>query len=71
MKIFVKMTCKNHKICIRMSEEDVKRILCKSKLLGLSVGQYMRFISLQADIEIVKVMSDKSLTNDIKRRKLN
>lgn len=54
-----------------MSEEDVKRILCKSKLLGLSVGQYMRFISLQADIEIVKVMSDKSLTNDIKRRKLN
>lgn len=47
--------CKNHKLCIRLSEDDIKAIKPKAELLGLSVGQYMRFISLQADVEITKI----------------
>lgn len=58
---------KTIKVTIRISGEEEKKIEAKANIVGLSVGQYMRFISLQAEIEVkTKEMSDKKRTTIIK-----
>lgn len=45
---------KNNKVTVRLDERETERIQAKADLVGLSIGQYMRFISLSADIEVNK-----------------
>lgn len=48
-------TKKNYKISVRLSEDECYKIEKKAALIGLSIGQYMRFISLNADISVSEI----------------
>jgi hypothetical protein len=43
---------KNHIIPVRYSDEEEKKIEKKAALLGMKKSEYIRFISLNADVEV-------------------
>jgi len=48
-------TKKNRKISVRLNDVEEKKIQKKAEIVGLSIGQYMRFISLNTDIKVNKI----------------
>jgi hypothetical protein len=43
---------KNHPIPVRYSEDEKERVMKKAKMLGMKLSEYIRFISLNADVEV-------------------
>lgn len=43
---------KNHELRIKCSKEQLEKIKKKAELLGMSVSDFVRFVSLQSRIEV-------------------
>lgn len=53
------MTTKNHKICIRVDEEQTEKLQKRADRLGMSIGVYLRFLGLNVDLEVNKFVRQK------------
>ena len=56
---FLKKMAKNHDLKIWYSAEERKKIQKKAESLGLKSSQYIRMVSLNAPIELIKTKEKK------------